>query len=126
MDEAKKPTVHVLVRRGDPAPTWREKADALAERLRTAKQDDVDPQPLSMNQCLQAAQMIDSWPDMLAVLQQVEWSATETDDENNDCEACLWCGNPRPDGMTADPHGGHTNDCKLFIAIAKATGTPTP
>lgn len=53
-------------------------------------------------------------------LKQCEWGGTERDEDGAELEACPWCGEPKPEGITPDPLNGHFQECELFTALRAA------
>lgn len=62
-------------------------------------------------------------PELLETLRAVEWSGLEEDPDGGYYGACPSCGGGDPDNpATPEGYAGHTDDCELAAAIAKAEG----
>lgn len=69
------------------------------------------------------AHLIAAAPNLLAALRAVEWAGLEDDPDGGYYGACPSCGGGDPDNpATPEDHVGHTEDCELAAAIARATG----
>lgn len=62
-------------------------------------------------------------PELLEALREVEWAGLEDDPDGGYYCACPSCGGGHPDDpATPEGYVGHTEDCELAAAIAKAEG----
>lgn len=69
------------------------------------------------------ARLIAAAPELLNILKDVEWQGLEDDPDGGHYGACPACGGGDPDDSnTPEEYAGHTEDCTLAAAIAKAEG----